>query len=286
MIHFYTYYSVGGYKDMYLGNDVQTAERRYYLPLLDIEKNQAIEQNDAVLVAKVERQSTLPSIELLSNENRFGLPLIANKITTHGGFQVVFTHLEDEKFFIVLRGIQGSDKDESGRPIPFLMSFMSNSRDDLPKMRRLAGYFAQYTQSAKKELAEFLHYDPIENGLCFEQAQMLQWLCRIVEKPQYETITLANSNNLQITSEKDEISLLIANGGVSPQYVLGEIGLAKKSHYALMETMVIPKDNSSLAEQYKQEWKDVCKKKKLFLVKIGVAVLTIVTILCIIIKCA
>ena len=46
MIHYYTYYSVGGYKDMYLGSEASEVERAYYLPLLDVEERQAKEEND------------------------------------------------------------------------------------------------------------------------------------------------------------------------------------------------------------------------------------------------
>ena len=42
MIHYFTYYSVGGgYKDLYLGNSSQTDACRFFLPLLKIEQKQA-----------------------------------------------------------------------------------------------------------------------------------------------------------------------------------------------------------------------------------------------------
>ena len=286
MIHFYTYYSVGGYKDMYLGNDGQKEEKRYYLSLLPVEKTRAKENNDLTLMAKVERQSALPTIEPLTNDNRFGLPRLANKITTHGGFNIVFTHLEGEKFFIVLRGIQGSDKDESGRPIPFLMSFMSDSFGDLQKMRRLAGYLAQYTQTAKKELAAFLHYDPVENGLCFEQAKMLQWFGQVVANSQYETLSLANGEKVQIPSAKEEIALLVTAQSVSAKYVLGEINLPKTSRYAMSEKMILPKDNLTLAEQYKQEWEEERNRKMRFWAKVGIIVLALIICISLIGKCS
>lgn len=286
MLHFYTYYSVGGYKDMYLGNDGQKEEKRYYLPLLPVEKAQAKENNDATLMAKVEHQLALPTIELLTNDNRFGLPRLANKITTHGGFVVIFTHLEGEKFFIVLRGIQGSDKDENGRPIPFLMSFLSDSTGDLQKMRRLAGYLAQYTQTAKKELAAFLHYDPLENGLCFEQARMLQWLGQVVANSQYETLSLANGEKVQIPSAKEEVALLVTAQSVSAKYVLDEISLPKASRYAMSEKMILPKDNPALAEQYKQEWEEERKRKIRFWTKIGVVLLALILCISLIGKCS
>ena len=286
MIHFYTYYSVGGYKDMYLGNDGQKEEKRYYLPLLPVERTKAKENNDTVLMAKVERQAALPSIELLTNDNRFGLPQLANKITTHGGFIVVFTHLEGEKFFIVLRGIQGSDKDESGRPIPFLMSFMSDSTGDLQKMRRIAGYLAQCTQTAKKELAAFLHYDPVENGLCFEQARMLQWLGQVVANSQNETLSLANGAEIQIPSAKEEIALLVTTQSVTSKYVLDEISLPKTSRNAMSEKMVLPKDNPTLAGQYKKEWEEENNRKIRFWTKIGVVLLALIICISLIGKCS
>ena len=286
MIHFFAYYSVGGYKDMYLGNDGQTDEKHYYLPLLSIERSQAEEQKDDALAAKVERQSALPAIGLLTTDNRFGLPNMANKITTHGGFQVIFTHLEGEKFIIVLRGIQGSDKDESGRPIPFLLSFMSDSQSDLQKMRRLAGYLAQYTQTAKKELAAFLHYDPVENGLCFEQAKMQQWLNQVVGESQNEILTLANGQNTQIPSAKDEICLLVTTQTVTPKYVLGEINLMKTPRYAFCEKMILPKDDLSLANLYKEEWEEERNRKIKFWSKVGVVAVVVISFICLIVKCA
>ena len=54
MLHFYTYYSVGGYKDMYLGNSGMTdVAQTYYLPLLPSMKQKA-DSGDKVMQQKVE----------------------------------------------------------------------------------------------------------------------------------------------------------------------------------------------------------------------------------------
>ena len=38
MIRYYTYYSCGGYKDLFIGSDVDQADASYFIPLLNVWK--------------------------------------------------------------------------------------------------------------------------------------------------------------------------------------------------------------------------------------------------------
>lgn len=38
MIRYYTYYSCGGYKDLYIGADTDLVDARYFVPLLNVWK--------------------------------------------------------------------------------------------------------------------------------------------------------------------------------------------------------------------------------------------------------
>ena len=59
MLHFYTYYSVGGYKDMYLGNSGMTdVAQTYYLPLLPSMKQKA-DSGDKEMLEKFEKFDAL-----------------------------------------------------------------------------------------------------------------------------------------------------------------------------------------------------------------------------------
>lgn len=262
MIHFYTYYSVGGYKDMYLGNEQSEAERKYYLPLLPIMKRQAVEEMDAKLAAKVKHQEALAQIRILTQQENFGFPKVANTLITHGSYSLIFTHLEGEKYILVLRGIMGKDKDENGRSIPFLLSLMCDSEADLLRMTRLVGYIAMRTKTAKQEIAECLHYDPVENGLCFEQKLLRRWIDNITSGNVHDGIMLVSGHPLRISPKYGSIALMLLPRGVSKEYALGELALNKTVMNAFCENMILPADDQAEAILRRKEWAEVEKRQQ------------------------
>lgn len=286
MIHFFTYYSVGGYKDMYLGNNTQTNIRRYYLPLLQSEEKEAAESNNIAFKQKVERQLGLHRIELLSDNNRYGLPdIVTSNITAHGGYNIIYTHIEHEKHIIAVRGIKGKDKDDSGRPIPYLMLFMCDEADDLTQMNRLAGYISQNMATAKAEMSKCLFFDATENGLCFEQAEMIKWIDSVTRNPLNESVSLVGNRTLFLKAAKDQISLLVTPEGINSKEIVNTISLGKKADIVLSEQQILPKDDPDKAQQYQAQW-EAYRRKKIRLYRYATyAAIALVFVFFVLIKC-
>lgn len=250
MIHYYSYYSVGGYKNMYLGNSGMSVSKAYYFPLLSYEKSQAEKNNDADLMVKVKRQEQFPAIHILSQENYYGLPQTAEPLVTHGGFSLIYTHLDGENYIIVVRGIivEGSN--------PFLLSFMCDSAIDIPQMNRLATYIACHAKTAKAEMATFINYDPLENGLCVDLQRLNNWVKNICGNSANDILDLVNRETLQINARRDTIALLMVPNGVDIPYALTTINLRKKPDQAICELMVLPKDDSNEGQRRYEWWKE------------------------------
>lgn len=261
MIHYYTYYSVGGYKDMYLGSEAIKTERAYYLPLLDVEEKQANEENDATLKAKVERQKKLAHIGILTQSNNYGLPKAANTLVTHGSFSLVFTHLEGNKYIVVVRGLKAKDS------VPFLLSLMCDSPGDLPRMNRLATYIASNADTAKKELAGCLHYDPKENGLCVELSQLNKWVDRVAVDQANDQLTTADGRSVRLTARKNRISLLLVPQGVTCDYALRELSMGQEADNAFSEQMILPNDNPKERLRRKELWAEEERLRKIRQIK-------------------
>lgn len=257
MIHYYTYYSVGGYKDMYLGSEASEAERAYYLPLLDVEEQQAKEENDAKLIAKVARQKKLERISILTQTENFGLPKTANTLVTHGSYSLIFTHLEGTKYIIVVRGLNAKDS------VPFLLSIMSDSADDLLRMNRIATYIAANTEIAKKELAACLHYDPTENGLCVELIQLNKWIECVAADQANDYFQTVEGKTIRLTARKNQISLLLVPQGVTPGYAIRELSMIQEVDCAFCELNVLPKDNPKEALRRKELWTEKERQRKI-----------------------
>ena len=87
MLKYYSYYNVGGYKDMFLGDSTQSTEYSYYIPLLPIWKKRA-ESGDSSLTEKIESLEKLPKINILTKETSYGLPSAAKTLISHGGYRI------------------------------------------------------------------------------------------------------------------------------------------------------------------------------------------------------
>ena len=235
---------------MYLGNSGMSISKAYYFPLLSYEKSQAEKNNDADLMVKVKRQEQLPAIYILSQENYYGLPQTAEPLVTHGGFSLIYTHLDGDNYIIVVRGIvaEGSN--------PFLLSFMWDSATDIPQMNRLATYIACHAKTAKAELATFINYDPLENGLCVDLQRLNNWVKNICGDPTNDILDLVNRDSLQIHARRDTIALLLIPNGVDIPYALTTLNLGKKQDQAICELMVLPKDDPKEGQRRLEWWKE------------------------------
>ena len=71
MLRYYSYYSVGGYKDFYLGSNADQFDASYYLSLLPVWEKRAQEKEDAELQKEVAiNQSNGRKTELWNAQGR------------------------------------------------------------------------------------------------------------------------------------------------------------------------------------------------------------------------
>ena len=258
MLHFYTYYSVGGYKDMYLGNSGMTdVAQTYYLPLLPGIKQKA-DGGDKAMQEKFEALDALTKIGLLTKDCRFGLPVAADSLIIHSGYKIIYMHLESDKHIIVLRDIQGSGADENGRAIPFLLAIMCDSASDLPLMDRLALYLTCNTQTAENKFVSFLHYDVNANGLCFELKAICEWIMSIKE---FVPIQVSLDKKVPICGQRGKVAVIVAT--TDKQYLVNELSLSLPISLFLPVGSYLPIEDKSKASDILNEWEENERQKKM-----------------------
>ena len=258
MFHFYTYYSVGGYKDMYLGNSgVTDVAQTYYLPLLPSMKQKA-NSGDKIMQEKVEKLEELAKIELLTKDSRYGLPVAADSLITHSGYKVIYMHLESDKHIVVLRDIQGKGEDENGRAIPFLLAIMCDAASDVPLLDRLATYLACNTQSAENKFLSFLHYDVNANGLCFELKAICEWITSLPEPTKIQT---SLTNKTPICGCRGKVAMVVAT--TAKNYLINELSIALPISLFLPMGSYLPIENKVKAADILNKWKENERERKM-----------------------
>ena len=224
MIHFFSYYSYDdGFQLLYVGNEADAAEKTYHLPLLQRDKDKAIENDDKNLLKEVERQEKLPRILIPTRANDCGWPVEGNTLISHGNYSLILAHLASEKYILSRRRIAG-EKDIYGRPTNFLFAFLCDTQADLKKLISLASFMTQYPQMSEKALSKVLHHDPYENGLCFEQSVLQNWMAEAVSKGVKIRIKLTNGKEVHITPSYGNM-LLILPDGIKAKDALDELSL-------------------------------------------------------------
>lgn len=273
MIHYYSYYSVGGYKDMYLGNSgMNDCRSTYYLPLLPVLETEVAENDDKSKREEIARLRVLPKINLVTAQERLGLPAVATSITTRGCYSMIYTHLEGDKYAIIIHDVVNDSKDSSGRAIPFLVLFMSDSTSDLQTMNKLATYISANMKTARVKLGSFFRYDVDANGLRFELQQMNEWVNSVVEN-EHALLKHVNSKILTLEAKPNMVTLLITRNGISVKKALEELNIGKEADIAIEENRYLPNDDSKTAELNSRIWNDNRKKQTYKYIVIGGSIL-------------
>ena len=102
MLRYYSYYSVGGYKDFYLGSNADQFEASYYLSLLPVWEKRAQDKDDAELQKKVDELKKLPSIKVMDEKQSYGMPNAGNSLFSHGGYKLIYEHLEGDIYALAV----------------------------------------------------------------------------------------------------------------------------------------------------------------------------------------
>lgn len=239
MLKYYSYYSVGGYKDFMLGDSESKEEATFYFPLLPVLEERA--QNDSEAAKQVADLKALPEIKQLSTENSYGLPSSANVLFSHAGYKLIYKHLEGDRYALALRDISQNTKDETGRTIPFLFVIVGDSAD-IRTLDILAAYMACNVKQVEKILSQLLYMDMEKNGLRFELAKLNRWIVEIVKQNPSTTIPTI-SGGKKIHANQNKVALILLPSGITAAKAISEQKLETKEIVDVPQSEVISKED-------------------------------------------
>lgn len=168
MIKYFTYYSIGGYKDIYVGSDSDSADASYFIPLLNVWKKSDKPEN----VEKLAKAESVKKVELISKSNSAGFPAECNLMFSHGGYCAIYRTLSDGRTCLCIRDIPNGTKDEEGRDIPFNFMLIADSEESIYKLDFLAIQYLTTIKETNSLIASAITYDHIINGYKFDIAKL------------------------------------------------------------------------------------------------------------------
>ena len=168
MIRYYTYYSCGGYKDLYIGADTDQADAHYFVPLLNVWKK----SEKPEMAEKVARAENVQHVRLITNTDNVGFPSECNLMFSHGGYKAIYRTLKDGRTCLCIRDISNNSKDEEGRDIPFNFLFLADGDDSINKLDTLALHYLKNESQINSMIADAISYDPFINGLKFDLSKL------------------------------------------------------------------------------------------------------------------
>lgn len=240
MLRYYSYYSVGGYKDFILGTNQSDVEATYYLPLLPILEERA---NDDIEVSKTLRYlKSLPEIKQLSAVETYDLPISARTLFSHAGYKLICRHLEGSYYALALRDISNKNNDEHGRAIPFMFVITGDTAEDIKSLDILATYFATHIKGVEAVISKYLYMDIDKNGLKFEVAKFNDWINTIIRDNHSSVLSTVNGKK-HISSKENSVALLVIPEGISEQKAITEQKLDNMNIISVKEIEILSKED-------------------------------------------
>lgn len=240
MLKYYSYYNVGGYKDMFLGDSSMNAPETYYLPLLAIWKKKAA-SGDSDAESKIKSVESLAKIQLLSSRESFGLPQEAETMFSHGGYKVLYTVIANGESIFAIRDIESESKDESGRTIPFLLVIVGTTEKDAKLLEKVATFASSHLESFSKDLSALFCYNAEINGVVFKLSSINAIVKKISEEGNNNLLTIDGVHTVE--SKRGLVSLLVLPDGISRDMAITEQNLKGKVVQTVSISKVLPLDN-------------------------------------------
>lgn len=269
MLRYYSYYSVGGYKDMFLGNSAMEEKDTFFLPLLPVMKKKLIDKPDEELAAKIQYLESLPQIKILRNDRLYDFPVEANNVISHGGYKIIYYQPVAGRYVLSIRDIDGDSKDETGRTIPFLLAMVGDSESDKYILNKLFTYMATNIATTTTFFSKLFAYDAEKNGICFHLQDLNKWISDI------------DTGKINIESAVDILqdeAFVVIPGGLDIDICVKEQGLQNKKVIGIFLKDIIsditPKDLLSFVDKMRQN-----NHKKLISIIVGVIVCLILGII-------
>lgn len=259
MIRYYSYYSSGGYKTFYLGSNTDTDSKKYFFALLPVYEKKLKEGDDSVR-EKINKMTSLPQMGLVTSEDRHNLPDTASPLISHGGYKVAYMHLGGDHYVLALRDISGNAQDETGRSIPFLMLFISDSKEDQDRMNRLAVYCSSHLATVDTRISDMFYHDASNNGLCFDLKAMNEFVAQI-GKDQKDVLLPLNDKDYEIVSAPGKVSLLVGNN-VGKKYLMKELSITNKPTFYIEASRLIPMEKEGAKEAVQAKYQEELRLKK------------------------
>lgn len=277
MLRFYTYYSVGGYKDLYLGNSEMDEEFTYLLPLLEIHRKRAATEGDVQLAKRVEQLDSLPKILLVNQKTPYGFPESASRLVSHGGYKIVYTHVADDSYALVLRDIHGNNKDESGRSIPFLIMIVADNMQDARKLATIAAFWGNHISSVSEKIASMILYDSNVNGIKFCLSQFNTFVEDCANRQDYIETT---SGKVAVASEPNMVGALLMTSNLYKRQFVEELGLYHKRIKHIPLEKVLPLDNSRRTAHMRdaRRLSKLGKRKRLMVILVGIIIVCLIVL--------
>lgn len=182
MIRYYTYYSCGGYKDLYIGSDADQVDASYFIPLLNVWKK----SDKPGMTEKVAKAESVQNVKLITSTYNYGFPSECNLMFSHGGYNAIYRTLKDGRTCLCIRDISNNSKDEEGRDIPFNFFFLADDKESINKLDILALDYITNGSQIKGLIADSISYDPIVNGVKFNLSKLNKLFVLNSDAPVYK----------------------------------------------------------------------------------------------------
>lgn len=220
MIRYFTYYSCGGYKDIYIGSDKDSASESYLVPLLNMWKK----NNKPADAEKIKRAESVQQVELITKNNTAGFPSECDLMFSHGGYNAIYRTLSDGRVCLCIRDIPNVTKDEEGRDIPFNFLFVADGKESIEKLDGLALEYLKRGKEINGLIANAISYDGIVNGVKFDLTKL-------------DALISTNYNNsLMLCHEAGLVDYLIISSRNQESMALKEQGLDAKMIKSLWDS--------------------------------------------------
>lgn len=200
MIHIYSYYNHGGFKDMYLGTFDENVDVKYYIPLYKVYEQRLTENpNDKKSADKITLWSSLEQIKELNENSPEAYPQDASIVISHSGYKVILKQLQNGTTLLAVRDIPGH-ADEFNRPSPFAVMLIGDSKQDYIQLCILADYLKN-----KENLSLFetfcsgvFEHDIKVNALQFHFKEFVSEVKDIISKHEIKVEKFINDRKVKL----------------------------------------------------------------------------------------
>lgn len=219
MVRYLAYYSIGGYKDILVGSTSQSGDEDgllYYSAFLQPWLEGKMEFDDEHSLRQLNALKDKPQMEVLTPQSSYKMKSMSKTLVAHAGYQLVCCSLGRGEYSVALRDLQGSAKDEFGRPIPFMLQLICENPADADG---IANYIRSDIWEVRKLFGGLFSYNPHLNCICFDLLTINSFVQKMLSDK-------SNSADANCASGKTLHQIMLSEG-ITLAYALAELGLTE-----------------------------------------------------------